>query len=75
MDKYGLEAPSLEGTQWGLQKSGLCDDDTEVLCALWMKGGKLLQVTLTLRISLSLPLPLPLTLTLPISLTQPQPYP
>ena len=44
VDKYGLEAPSLEGTQWGLQKSGLCDDDTEVLCALWMKGGKLLQL-------------------------------
>jgi hypothetical protein len=44
--KYGLEAPSLDGAQWGLGKTGLNDDDTEVLCRLWMKGegGKLLQL-------------------------------
>ena len=44
MGKYGLEAPSLDGAQWGLGKTGLNDDDTEVLCRRWMQPSQVHQL-------------------------------
>ena len=44
VSKYGLEAPSADGSGWGLGKTGLDDDDTEVLCRRWMKPSQILQL-------------------------------